>query len=79
MMSEYKEEYYIKIGKMYVFEMKTSEDSINTNFLRSIDFTDSIDEAYKINENEIENIKEILAKVFEFDNKEQIQFELMDR
>lgn len=67
----------VKIGKLYIYEVNTSDDYVSANFINTISLRPYVsDYSFKINENEQEQIREILKNVLELENEfAEIQFE----
>ena len=70
-------QFRVKIGKLYIYEVSTSDDYVSANFINTISLRPYVsDYSFKINENEQEQIREILKNVFELENEfAEIQFE----
>lgn len=70
-------QFRVKIGKLYIYEVNTSDDYVSANFINIISLRPYVsDYSFKINENEQEQIREILKNVLELENEfAEIQFE----
>lgn len=70
-------QFRVKIGKLYIYEVNTSDDYVSANFINTISLRPYVsDYSFKINENEQEQIREILKNVLELENEfAEIQFE----
>lgn len=70
-------QFRVKIGKLYIYEVNTSDNYVSANFINTISLRPCVnDYSFKINENEQEQIREILKNVLELENEfAEIQFE----
>lgn len=57
--------YYIKVGKMYVYDIYLDNDSIKTEFIRRIDFKNVKDNCMKICEEQKEFYIEKISRILE--------------
>ncbi len=72
--------YYIKVGKMYVYDIYLDNDSIKTEFIRRIDFKDVKDNCMKICKEEqdyyvekISNILELVTNQYDIITFEEVE------
>lgn len=57
-------EYLIKINNMYLYDITVSEEDVNNQFVRSIDFTTNINRAMTIDETEkVLNFRQLLFEL----------------
>ena len=72
-------QFRVKIGKLYIYEVNTSDDYVSANFINTISLRPYVnDYSFKINENE--QIREILKNVLELENEfAEIQFEEVEK
>lgn len=70
-------QFRVKIGKLYIYDISTSDDYVSANFIDTISLKPyTSDYSFKVNEDEQEHIREILKNVFELENEfAEIQFE----
>jgi hypothetical protein len=72
--------YYIKVGKMYVYDIYVDSDSIKTEFIKRIDFKNEKDNCMKICDDEkafyYEKLRELL-ELYDMSN-DNIHFEEVD-
>lgn len=73
-------EYRVKVGKLYVFEISTSDDYVNANFISSISLRPYWGEySFKVKENEQDQIRGILKEVLGLENEfAEIEFERVE-
>lgn len=72
--------YYIKVGKMYVYDIYLDSESIKTEFIRRIDFKDVKDNCMKICKEEqdyyvekISNILELVTNQYDIITFEEVE------
>lgn len=68
--------YRVKIGQLYIYDISTDEEFVNTNFIENIELHSEKDCSYTVSEDEKENLRRILKDVLKLlDSYNEIQFE----
>lgn len=70
--------YYIKVGKMYVYDIYVDSDCIKTEFIKRIEFKDVKDNCIKICEEQKEFYIDKISKILELYIDDNIHFEKVE-
>lgn len=70
--------YYIKVGKMYVYDIYVDSDCIKTEFIGRIEFKDVKDNCIKICEEQKEFYIDKISKILELYIDDNIHFEKVE-
>lgn len=69
-------EYRVKIGNLYIYDIDTNEDFVNTNFIENIELhSEKPEYGYKVSEDKKEKLRRILKDILELPDSYSISFE----